>query len=249
MRITFLGTGTSSGVPHINCDCETCLSSDPKDKRLRASVMVQEGHNNFLIDCGPDFRQQILAHKFRNIDGVILTHEHFDHVGGLDDLRPFHDIHIYAEKRVCNIVRSNMPYCFDGKKYPGVPKLNLVEINENPFCINDIKIIPIRFYHAELPILGYRIGNFAYLTDISRIEKSEIQKLESVKVLVVDALRERPHFSHFSLSEALAFIELLKPSKAYLTHICHQMGKTAYVQPKLPKGVYLAYDGLEVNVE
>lgn len=248
MRVTVLGSGTSGGVPEVRCKCDTCLSTDPKDKRSRASVLVEVKGKNILIDCGPDFRQQMLTNKVESIDYILLTHEHFDHTFGLGDLRPYGDIQIYAEENVCNSVRRTFPYCFAEVKYPGIPKLTLHQITEKPFLLDDIEIIPIRYMHASLPILGYRIGNFAYLTDISSIKEEELKKLQGLEILIIDALRITPHFSHFSLEQAQEFASKIHPKNTYFTHICHSLGRHAEVSKTLPYDQHLAYDGLELIV-
>lgn len=250
MRITFLGTGTSTGVPYIGCNCEVCRSTDPRDRRLRSSIMVNEGDVNILIDCGPDFRQQILEHYVQHIDAVLVTHEHYDHVGGMDDLRPYHGIGVYALDRVCRIIRSNMPYCFNGKNYPGVPQieLNAVKYPYKPFSVKGIKVTPVYCMHAKLPILGYRINNMAYMTDISAITDKELKKIMGVDVLIVDALRQEPHFSHFSLNQAIDFCRRCGAKRTYFTHCSHQIGLYEKVQASLPDGMTLAYDGMVVNV-
>ncbi len=248
MRITILGSGTSGGVPEIRCKCETCLSTDPKDKRLRASVLVEVQGKNILIDCGPDFREQVIKNKIEKIDYILLTHEHYDHTFGIGDLRPMGDVNIYAEENVCASVRRTFPYCFAEVKYPGIPKLTLHQITEKPFLLDHIEVTPIRYMHAALPILGYRIGNFAYITDISSIQEAELTKLQGLEVLVVDALRKKEHFSHFNLEQAQDFVSKINPKTTYFTHICHQMGLHAEVSKELPFGQYLAYDRLEINI-
>ncbi len=244
--ITFLGTGTSTGVPYINCLCEVCQSADYKDKRLRSSVLISIDENNFLIDCGPDFRQQAIHNNIPSITALLLTHEHFDHVTGIDDLRAYGDVDIYAEERVCETIKHNMPYCFQEIKYPGVPSISLQTIDNNVFKIGDIEVIPIRVWHHKLPILGFRIGQCAYLTDISSIDKEELWKLDNLDILVVDALRIKNHFSHFNLDEAIVFANTVKAKRTYFTHISHQLGKHCEVEKILPNSIYLAYDGLKL---
>ena len=248
MRITILGSGTSGGVPEVRCKCDVCLSSDQKDKRLRASVLVEINDKTILIDCGPDFRTQALNYNIEKIDYILLTHEHYDHTYGIGDLRPYGDVHIYAEENVCSTVRRNFPYCFAEVKYPGIPKLTLHEITEKPFLLDDIEIIPIRYMHAALPILGYRIGNFAYITDISSIQDEELEKLKGLEILIVDALRKTPHFSHFSLEQAQEFAAKIPPKTTYFTHICHSLGRHEEVSKELPFDQHLTYDGLELIV-
>lgn len=252
MKVIFLGTGTSTGVPEVGCKCEVCTSSDPKDKRLRSSVLIQLEGKQILIDCGPDFRQQMMNLPFVPLDGVLLTHEHYDHVGGIDDLRPFcrfSDIDIYTEINVIEALKERIPYCFNSHKYPGVPLIDLKEVKpDNPFEVAEIPVIPIRVMHNSLPILGYRIKNFAYLTDIKHIPESELYKLESLDVLAINALRHTEHISHETLAEALANIKRIAPKKAYLIHMSHQIGLHQQTQASLPENVFLAYDGLEINL-
>lgn len=250
--VTVLGSGTSKGVPEVGCSCEVCRSSDPLDSRLRASVFVRTRGLNLLIDASPDFRQQALTHDIREIDAVLLTHSHYDHVGGIDDLRPFcvnGDLPIYLRKDVADDLRRRIDYSFRPHPYPGVPTFKLHEIGNDPFMIRDVKVIPISVNHAKLPIVGYRIGDFAYITDAKTIAPEEIEKLEGVKTLIVNALRFKPHFSHFDVKEALELIGKVKPKQAYLTHICHEMGLHSEVNDRLPEGVALAYDGLETEVD
>ena len=248
MNILFLGTGTSTGVPQIGCTCETCLSTDKKDKRLRASVLIREGESQILIDAGPDLRQQLLTNKIDRLSGVLITHEHYDHVGGIDDLRPLGKSLIYAEKKVCDVIKKNMPYCFGEKRYPGSPVIELQEITDNFFFINNLKIQPIRVMHAKLPILGFRIGSFAYLTDVKTIEESSIEKLKNLDVLVLNALRPEPHISHISLNEALDIAGKIGAKKTFFTHMNHHMHLHEIVNQQLPKNIQLAYDGLELDL-
>lgn len=250
MKITFLGTGTSTGVPYIGCKCEVCTSKNPKDARLRASVLVEVNGKNILIDCGPDFRQQMLLHPVDKLDAVLITHEHYDHVGGMDDLRPFKNVPVYAHERVCGVIKSNMPYCFNGKNYPGIPKIDLHTIHRpyNSFYVDDVKITPIHYYHAKLSVLGYRIGDFAYLTDISAMPDDQMYKLSGVDTLVVDALRQTPHFSHFSLEQAIEFSHRVGAKQTYFTHCCHHIGLYDKVEETLPKGMSLAYDNLIIEI-
>ena len=250
MEITFLGTGTSTGIPEIGCKCEVCTSTNLKDKRLRTSALIKLKGKNILIDCGPDFRMQMLNREFEKITGVLLTHEHYDHVGGLDDLRPFckfGDINIYAEKQVLNSLESRIPYCFTDSKYPGVPNLVLNQIDENDFYIEGIKVTPVRLMHYLLPILGFRINNFAYLTDLKTIPDKEYSKLSGLDTLVINALRTTEHISHQTLEDALTNIKKINPRKAYLIHFSHQLGLHDDIQKILPKNVYLAYDNLHIK--
>ena len=253
MKITFLGTGTSQGIPEIGSNHPVCLSSDPKDKRLRVSVLVEWDDYSYVIDCGPDFRQQMLTNKVSRIDGILFTHEHSDHVAGLDDIRPFFfnqgDIPIYAHQRVLDTLRNRFEYVFVTEdKYPGAPGVKEHVIENTPFKLGDMDIVPINTFHNRVQVFGFRLNNFAYLTDVKTIEDSEINKLKGVKVLVVNALREKPHHSHFNLEEAIAFIQKVKPKKAYLTHISHYLGFHEEVQQKLPDNIYLAYDNLQITI-
>ncbi len=252
MKITFLGTGTSQGVPVIACECATCLSDDCHDKRLRASLLVETASNTIVIDAGPDFRQQMLSAGVKKLDAILLTHEHKDHIAGMDDLRAFNyksqsAIDIYAEERVQNAVRKEYEYVFAENRYPGVPKMELHTIAGYNIDLNGDEIIPLRIFHYRLPILGFRIGEMAYITDANYIPEETREKIIGVKYLVINALRKEKHISHFSLGEALALIEQVSPRKAYITHIGHQMGRHADVNRDLPVNVTLAWDGLEVN--
>lgn len=250
MRVKFLGTGTSTGVPEIGCTCPVCTSPDSKDKRLRASVIVYIDEKIIHIDCGPDFRQQMLATDFRPIDGVLLTHEHYDHVGGIDDLRPFcqfGDIEIYAEIFVADALRKRIPYCFIEKKYPGVPDINLNIIELKPFYIKNAEVIPIRLMHANLPILGYRIANFAYLTDLKTIPDEEYEKLKNLDVVVMNALRIKEHLSHQNLEQALENAAKIGAKKTYFIHMNHHIGLHKDIEKILPENVFLSYDGLEIE--
>lgn len=253
MKITFLGTGTSTGVPEIGCNCAVCTSGDMRDHRLRTSILVEIGNNKILLDCGPDFRQQIMQLPFAQINAVMLTHEHYDHVGGIDDLRPFcqfGDIDIYAENNVCNAIRTRMPYCFVENKYPGIPKISMHSIKpEAPVNINGIEILPIRIIHGKLPIVGYRIGKMAYLTDVKSIPTDQLWKLRDLDTLIIDALHYKKHPSHESVDEALAHISTIHPKRAYLIHMSHRIGLHAEIEHTLPNGVFLSYDGLQIEIE
>lgn len=251
IHVEVLGSGTSKGVPEPACMCDVCCSADTMDKRLRSSVLVKTHGLTLLIDASPDFRTQALRSDLSDIDATLLTHQHYDHVGGLDDLRAYavdKDMPVYALSSVTADLRRRLDYCFRPHPYPGVPNIALHEIGETPFYIGGLKIVPIHVKHAELPILGFRIGDFAYITDAKTVSDSEVEKLQGVKVLIVNALRYRDHFSHFSVDEALDFISRVKPEQAYLTHICHDMGKHVDVEAKLPDNVHLAYDGLRILV-
>lgn len=253
LKITFLGTGTSQGIPIIGSDHPVCLSDNPKDKRLRVSVLVEWDDYAFVVDCGPDFRQQMLKANVSKIDGIIFTHEHADHTMGLDDIRPFFfkqgDIPIFAHKRVLKALSQRFDYIFTtAEKYPGVPSVIQNEISNKPFNAGNINVIPIDGLHHKLQVFGFRFKDFAYLTDMKTVSNEEVEKLNNLDVLVVNALREKPHLSHFNLEEALAFIELVKPKRAYLTHISHLLGFHDDVQQKLPDNVFLAYDNLQITI-
>lgn len=254
MKITFLGTGTSQGIPVIGSSHPVCLSTDEKDKRLRSSVMIEVDQTILVVDCGPDFRAQMLRENPDHLDAIIFTHEHSDHTAGLDDIRPFYfkqegDFQLYGHQRVFESLKQRFSYIFETEnKYPGAPTVTLNEIvNNQDFIIGNAVITPINAYHSSLQVFGFRIKDFVYLTDVKTIPEQEITKLKNTKVLVVNALREREHHSHFTLSEALSFIEKIKPEKAYLTHISHELGFYEEVQKNLPKNVFLAYDTLTLE--
>jgi phosphoribosyl 1,2-cyclic phosphate phosphodiesterase len=254
MKITFLGTGTSQGVPVIACDCEVCLSTNQKDKRLRSSVLIESEETTVVIDTGPDFRQQMLREQVQKLDAVVYTHEHKDHVAGMDDVRAFNykqkkDMDIYASSRVQEALIREFPYVFSEYKYPGVPqvKLHTVELGE-PFSIGDLELEAIEVMHYKLPVYAYRIADFAYVTDANYIGEEEKEKLKGCEVLVINALRRKEHISHFTLDQALAMIEELKPQRAYLTHISHYMGLHNEVSKELPPNVEIAYDGLQLSL-
>jgi len=251
MKITFLGTGTSQGIPVIGSIHPVCLSTDEKDKRLRCSIMIENEGTILVIDCGPDFRTQMLRVNPSHLNAILFTHEHSDHTAGLDDIRPFYfkqegDFPLYAHHRVFDSLKQRFSYIFETEnKYPGAPSVALNEIKNNiSFKINDVRITPINAYHNKLQVFGFRVHDFVYLTDVKTIDNIEVEKLKNTKILVVNALREEEHHSHFTLSEALAFIEQIQPEKAYLTHISHQLGFYEEVQKTLPKNVFLAYDNL-----
>lgn len=254
IKVYFLGTGTSQGIPVIGSNHSVCLSNDVKDKRLRVAVWVHSDDFSIVIDCGPDFRQQMLTSKCNHIDGLLLTHEHSDHTAGLDDIRPFYfkqgDIPIYAHKRVLQNLTKRFDYIFETEnKYPGAPSVVAIELRENEnFEIKDQLIEPINASHGHLQIFGYKIQDFVYLTDVKTIEELEINKIKNCKVLVINCLREEPHNTHFNLEEALDFISLVQPKRTYLTHISHLLGFHEEVQKKLPKNVFLAHDNLEILI-
>jgi phosphoribosyl 1,2-cyclic phosphate phosphodiesterase len=253
VKITFLGTGTSQGVPVVACQCPVCLSDNPKDKRLRASVMIETESLRLVVDAGPDFRQQMLKHQVHHLSGILLTHEHVDHIFGLDDIRAFNWVQkqstdIYAEERVQIAIRRIFDYVFASSRYPGIPQMHLHQIENKPFMIENLEIIPIRGFHYKLPVFGFRFDRIAYVTDVNRLEDEEVEKLRGLDILVLNALRKESHISHYNLSQALELISEVKPGKAYLTHLSHQMGFYDEVQEELPENVFLAYDGLEIEV-
>lgn len=252
MLIRFLGTGTSTGVPEVGCKCEVCTSKDKRDQRLRASIIVRIQDKDILIDCGPDFRYQMLQTTYEPISGLLLTHEHYDHVGGIDDLRPFcrfGDIEIYAEDYVADAIMRRIPYCFSEFKYPGIPSLILNRIKNEPFFLRNIEIIPIRVMHAKLPIFGYRIGTMAYLTDLKTLPDTEYSKLKGLDVLIINALRIEEHISHQNLAQALDLAKKIGARKTYLTHMSHHFGLHVDMQKKMPENVYIAYDTLEIEFD
>ncbi len=250
MKITMLGTGTSQGVPVIACDCDVCSSDDIKDNRLRCSVMISYKGENFVIDSGPDFRQQMLRENVQTLSGIIFTHEHKDHVAGMDDVRAFNfkekkDMEVYCTPQVFDALKREFSYVFADFKYPGIPKVNVNLLENKPFQMKSgLEFLPIQVMHYKLPVFGYRVGDFTYITDAKTITESEKQKVKGSKILVVNALRKEEHLSHFNLDEALEFIEEVNPEKAYLTHISHLFGRHEEIEEMLPENVHVAYDGL-----
>ena len=252
MEITFLGTGTSQGVPIIGCKCRICTSPDARDNRLRSSVHIKVGGFDLVIDSGPDFRQQMLRHHINKLDGLIFTHGHKDHVAGLDDIRAYNYIHhkpidVYADERVERVLRKEFSYIFDDEKYPGVPEIHLHPINNQPFYIRQHLITPIEVMHYRLPVLGFRIGDFSYITDANYISHTEIEKIKGSKIVVLNALRREKHISHFTLDEAVEMAQRIGGEMTYFTHISHQLGLHEEVNAELPGNIRLAYDGLVVS--
>jgi len=253
LKITFLGTGTSQGVPIIACDCEVCSSNDERDKRLRSSVLIESEETKITIDCGPDFRYQMLRENIKNLDGIVFTHGHRDHTAGLDDIRAFNfiqkkDMDIFVTEATLSMLKRQYEYIFEEHKYPGIPKLNTHQFGNAPFHINDLKLIPILVYHYRMPVFGFRIKDFTYITDANFIDEEEKNKIRGTKVLVLNALRKEKHISHFTLDEAIELVEELKPEQAYFTHISHQLGLHNEVERNLPKNIKLAYDKLTIEI-
>ena len=251
MKLTFLGTGTSCGVPVIGCQCKVCQSADPKDKRTRCSALVETDSTRILIDCGPDFRQQILPQPFRKIDGILITHSHYDHMGGMDDIRPycqFGAINVYADTLAKQSMLEMLPYCFAENRYPGVPAIGLHEIfPHQPLQIGDLEVMPIQVMHGKLPILGFRIGNLTYITDMKTIDDGELKYIEGTELLVVNALRfDKPHHSHQLIDDAIAFARKVGAKRTLIIHVCHDVGLHQDVNKILPDGIDLAYDGQEI---
>lgn len=253
MQITFLGTGTSQGVPIIACPCDVCASTDSHDKRLRTSMLIETNGKTFVIDTGPDFRQQMLRENVKQMDAIIFTHEHKDHTAGFDDIRAFNFVNkkkmeVYASARVQEAIRREYAYIFSDFKYPGIPEINLHLIENKTFTIEGVDILPIEVMHYKLEVFGFRIGDFSYITDANYISDIEKEKLKNSKVLVLNALRREPHISHFTLEQAIELVKELQPEKAYFTHISHQLGLHADVQKELPENIELAFDGLKITV-
>lgn len=253
MKITLLGTGTSQGVPVIACNCEVCSSRNFKDKRLRSSVMIEVDNQYFVIDTGPDFRQQMLREKVDKLDAILFTHHHKDHVAGMDDVRAFNhkwksDMNLYCTEITEKALKNEFPYVFAKEKYPGVPKVKINIIQNEYFKIKDTVILPIHAYHYKMPVLGFRINNFVYLTDVSEISDKEKKKMKNADLIILDALRKKKHISHFNLDQALALLEELQPKRALLTHISHYMGLHDDVNKSLPQNIKLAYDGQKITL-
>jgi phosphoribosyl 1,2-cyclic phosphate phosphodiesterase len=253
LTITFLGTGTSSGVPMIGCDCVVCMSTDPKDKRLRSSILVQSAHTTIVVDTTPDFRYQMLRAKVKQLDAVLFTHPHKDHIAGLDDVRAYNffsqlPMEIYANTLTEEAIKREFAYAFSDKKYPGVPELNLNTITLDPFMIGDIPVIPIMVWHLKMPVLGFRFGTFTYITDANKIDEEEREKIKGSEVMVLNALRKEKHISHFTLQEAVTTVQELAVPTAYFTHISHQLGLHEVIEKELPAGIHQAYDGLVLQM-
>jgi phosphoribosyl 1,2-cyclic phosphate phosphodiesterase len=254
LKVTFLGTGTSQGVPVIGCTCEVCRSIDFRDKRLRTSIFLEIGDQNFVIDTGPDFRQQMLREQVKRIDAVIFTHAHRDHTAGLDDVRAYNFMHemempVYGTDQVLAQLKTEYAYAFTKEYYPGIPRLKLQEINGDVFTVNGISVQPLPVMHYRLPVLGFRIGNFSYITDANYIPPETIEKLKGTETLVLNALQREQHVSHFNLAQALDMVEAIRPRHTYFTHISHRLGLHADVEKELPDHVALAFDGLQISTK
>ncbi len=253
MKVTFLGTGTSQGVPIICCECEVCRSINPKDNRLRTSILIESDQAKVIIDSGPDFRQQLLRKQLKSLDAVVFTHEHKDHIAGLDEVKAFNFFNkmrmpVYATERVQQALKREFAYIFEEEKYPGIPEIDLFTVTDQPFSVKDIELIPIEVVHYKLPVKAYRIRDFTYITDANYISASEKEKIKGSKIIVLNALRREPHISHFTFEEAIDLLKELNPEKAYLTHISHQLGLHDAVSKELPGFIELAYDGLEIEI-
>lgn len=253
MNVTFLGTGTSQGVPVIACHCEVCSSLDFRDKRLRASIHIQHENQSLVIDSGPDFRQQMLRERINHLDALLFTHEHKDHTAGMDDVRAFNfkqriDIPVYGHQRVLDQLKQEFSYIFTNRSYPGIPRIKTHAITNDPFSIGDISIIPIEVMHYKLPVFGFRIKNFTYITDANYISAEEIEKIKGSEILVMNALQQEDHISHFKLSQAIELINDINPDQAYLTHISHKMGLHHEINQSLPENISLAHDGLKISI-
>ncbi len=253
IKVTFLGTGTSSGVPMIACSCEVCTSTNTKDKRLRSSVMIETENTVIVIDTTPDFRYQMLRLGIKKVDAILFTHPHKDHIAGLDDVRAFNfftkkPMEVYANYLTEEALRRDYYYAFSDTKYPGVPEINLNTITNGSFTVGDLLIEPVLVWHLKMPVLGFRFGPFTYITDANRIEDDEQQKITGSKIIVLNALRRQPHISHFSLQEAVGLVQELQVPEAYFTHISHQLGRHDDVEKELPYGIHLGYDGLVLKL-
>jgi phosphoribosyl 1,2-cyclic phosphate phosphodiesterase len=254
LKITFLGTGTSSGVPMIGCSCDVCTSPDKKDKRLRSSILVESKTTSIVVDTTPDFRYQMLRSNVTKLDAVLFTHPHKDHIAGLDDVRAFNyfqnkPMDLFANSLTEEAIKREFAYAFSDKKYPGIPDLNLITIDDNPFIIGDIPVIPILVWHLKMPVLGFRFGKFTYITDANKIDEAEKEKIKGSEVLVLNALRKQPHISHFTLDEAVAMVQELQVPEGYFTHISHQLGRHEDINAELPPGIKLAHDVITLFFE
>jgi len=253
VTITFLGTGTSQGVPVIACGCEVCTSPDARDKRLRTSILIEAEDKTIVIDSGPDFRYQMLRAKVKHLDAIVFTHEHKDHIAGMDDIRAFNykqnsPVDVYADARVQRALVREFPYIFDGTGYPGIPQVIVHPIDLHPFDIGSVKFTPVEVLHYKLPVLGFRINDFTYITDAKTVSASEKEKISGTKILVINALQKQTHISHFTLDEAIAFANDVGAEKTYLTHISHRLGRHLDISKELPDNIELAYDGLKLNI-
>jgi phosphoribosyl 1,2-cyclic phosphate phosphodiesterase len=253
LHITFLGTGTSTGVPMIGCNCYVCTSADTRDNRLRTSILIETAHTNIVIDTTPDFRQQMLRINNHKLDAVLFTHPHKDHTGGLDDVRAYNffsgkAMDVYANSPTEEALKREFAYVFADKRYPGIPELNLITIDETPFNINDVPVIPIMVWHYKMPVYAYRFGNFTYITDANRIDEAQKEKIKGSEIMVVNALRKEDHISHFTLQQAIDLVDELGVKEAYFTHISHQLGRHEEIEHILPAHIHMAYDGLQLTV-
>ncbi|HLG39510.1 MAG TPA: MBL fold metallo-hydrolase [Chitinophagaceae bacterium] len=253
LKITFLGTGTSSGVPMIGCSCEVCTSANKKDKRLRSSILVQSERTTLVVDTGPDFRYQMLRENIRHLDAVLFTHPHKDHLAGLDDIRAFNFLHrrpmdVYADSLTEEALRRDFYYAFTDTKYPGIPDLQMHTFTLEPFLVGDIPVIPIMVWHLKMPVMGFRFGKFTYITDANRIDPESKEKIKGSEIMVLNALRKQKHISHFTLEEATDMVQELEVPFAYFTHISHQLGRHADIEAELPEGIHLAYDRLVLEL-
>lgn len=254
MKVTFLGTGTSQGVPVIGCDCPVCASLDFRDKRTRSAIHIELNGKSFVIDTGPDFRTQMLREKINQLDAVIFTHEHKDHTAGLDDIRPYNfsqkkDMPLFGTKKVLNQIKKEFSYIFEEVKYPGVPSVIPHEITNAPFIAEGVSIIPIQVLHYRLPVFGFRFNDFTYITDAKHIEEKELEKIKGSKILVLNALQKNHHISHFTLEEAIQMVNIIQPEMAYFTHISHKLGNHQEIESTLPSHIRLAFDGLKLKLD